>query len=199
MFSFVGGSATIRCKILLFIKMPLLNWLNGRQANPPKTQILVGLSQSKYQSVDRAGIVALQNLHFTGSFLWPKETIWPLLHAGHMRLRIRSLRRIVDIKNGFKFLTPFICYVFSTHNMHHNSSIPNFQAAKDNMNSFAILRIQGSLHDTWISAFLTIPMIFCNKFQIGVKHKMLSQVLSMSAYDILRDCRKTLNMRIWCL
>jgi hypothetical protein len=76
--------------------------------------------QSKYQSVDRAVIVAPQNLHFTGSLLWSEETIWPLLHAGHMRLRLRSLRRIVDTKNGFKFLTPSKCLEFSTYNKHHS-------------------------------------------------------------------------------
>ncbi len=131
----------IALKIFLFIKMPLLHWSNGRQTNPHKSQILVGLSQSKCQSVDRAGIVAPQNLHFTGFLFWSEETIWPLLHAGHMRLSLKRLRRIADIKNGFKSLTPLKCFVLSTHNMRHNSGIPNFQAAKDNVNSFAIFRI----------------------------------------------------------
>jgi hypothetical protein len=54
-------------------------------------------------------MVARQNLHFTAFLLWLEETIWLFLHAGHTRLRLRSLRKIVEIKNGFKLLAPLIC------------------------------------------------------------------------------------------
>jgi hypothetical protein len=60
-------------------------------------------SSRSYQSFDCAGIVAPQNLHFTGFLFWSVETLCSSLHTGHVRLRPRRLRRIADIENGFIF------------------------------------------------------------------------------------------------
>jgi len=89
-------------------------------------------------------MVAPQNLHFTGSLFWSEETVWPLPHKGHMRLRLK-IRRSADIKNGFKVLSPIQGFVLRTRmcNIRNNFHIPNYQAAKDTLNSFGILRIQG--------------------------------------------------------
>jgi len=84
-------------------------------------------------------MVAPQYLHVTGSLFWSEETIWPLPHNGHMRLRLK-IRRSADIKNGFNFLPPIQGFVLRTRNNFHT---PNYQAAKDTLNSFGILRIQG--------------------------------------------------------
>jgi len=54
---------------------------------------------------DCAGIVAPQNLHFTDTLFWSADTIWPLLHIGHMRLRLRT-RKSDEKTNGNIPLTP---------------------------------------------------------------------------------------------
>jgi hypothetical protein len=66
----------------------------------------------RYQSLDCTGILAPQNLHFTGLLFWSNETLFTFLHAGHVRLCLRKFRRIAEIKNGFKFLTPHKHFVF---------------------------------------------------------------------------------------
>jgi len=74
--------------------------------------------QNKCQTVGLAGMVAPQNLHFTGSLFWSEETVWPLPHKGHMRLRLK-IRRSADIKNGFKVLPPIQGFVLRTRNVQH--------------------------------------------------------------------------------
>ena len=63
-------------------------------------------------------MVAPQNLHFTGSLFLSKETIWPLLHIGHVRLKL-SIRKNVDITNGFISVTPAKCFVLRTRNVQY--------------------------------------------------------------------------------
>jgi len=54
-----------------------------------------------------AGIVVPQNLHFTDILFLSEETICPFLQAGHVRFKLKSLRKNVVIKNGFISLSLF--------------------------------------------------------------------------------------------
>ena len=54
----------------------------------------------RHQSFDCTGILAPQNLHFTGLLFWSKETLFTFLHVGHVRL-VRKILHITPIKRGF--------------------------------------------------------------------------------------------------